>query len=211
MAKSENIRVVMVCGGRTAWDEAGRVGGACDLPMTPQGQAELQTSMAELAGARLAAVLTAPDESSRQTAQLVSATIASGTPPKVRKVNDLADVCMGLWEGMRHEEIQEKFPKAFRQWREDPQAIVVPEGETLEEAQNRIVQALSSALGRYGGGDGAVAIVLRPMALTLVRCWLEAAPLRNVWSMLSDAPGLRWRTIERDQLRRRPTPVRINA
>lgn len=211
MAKSENIRVVLVCSGHTAWDEAGRVGGACDLPLTPQGKTDIESAVRPLAEARFAGVVCAPDESSRQTAEMVAATAGSaGQAPKIKQVDGLGDVCMGLWEGMRNEEIQEKFPKAFRQWREDPQAVVVPEGETLDEAQSRLAQALSNTLSRVNG-DGTVAIVLRPLALTLVRCWLEAAPLRNVWSMLNDAQGLRWRTIERDQLRRRPSPVRLSA
>lgn len=205
MAKRANIRAVLVASGRTAWDEGGRVGGACDLPLTPAGQLDIETAIKPLAEAHLGLVLCAPDEASRQTAEVVGKTAAGGPPPRIRQVEGLSDVCLGLWEGLRHEEIQEKFPKAFRQWREDPQAVVVPEGETLEEAQGRLVLALGSALGRVG--TGAVAIVVRPLALTLLRCRLEAAPLRNVWSMLNDAQGLRWQTIERDLLRRLPARV----
>jgi probable phosphoglycerate mutase len=210
MAKTENIRVVLVASGRTAWDEAGRIGGACDLPLTPAGKTDLQALFKPLHESRLATILSAPDECSCQTAEAVAASADPAAPaPRIKRIDALSDVCMGLWEGLRAEEIQEKFPKAYRQWREDPQALVIPEAETLDEAQQRLVQALSSALGRVNG-DGAVALVLRPMALTVVRCWLESAPLRSLWSMLNDAVGLRWETIERSRLRRKP-PVRISA
>lgn len=209
MAKSEQIRAVFVGSGRTAWDEAGRVGGACDLPLTAAGLATVRAQLPALAGAKLSAILTSNDEASKQTAALVAAA-AEGLAPRIRPIEGLADACMGLWEGLRHAELEEKFPKVYKSWREDPEAVIVPEGETLSEAQTRIVQALGSPFGR-AGGDGAIAVVLRPMALTLVRCWVDAAPLRNVWSMVNEAPGLMWRTIPRDQLRRKPAPVRMTA
>lgn len=209
MAKSNDIRVVLIASGRTAWDEAGRVGGACDLPLTEAGAAQVRGTLAGLAETRLATVISAPDESSVQTAALVAASVSPVPAPKMRRVDELADVCMGLWEGLRNEEIHDKFPKAFRQWRDDPQAVVIPEGEMLEEAQNRLVQAFSSGLGRVNG-DGAAAVVVRPMAHAVIRCWIESAPLRSVWSMLNEAQDLRWETISRDRLRRRP-PVRLRV
>lgn len=209
MAKSEHIRIVLLASGRTAWDEAGRIGGACDLPMTPGGREAVAAHARTIADARLRTVLAAPDAASQETARLVAAASdQSEGSPKLRTVEDLRDLCLGLWEGLRHAEIEEKFPTAYRSWRDDPEAVVVPEAETVEEAQARIVQALRSALVR-ATGDAAHAVVLRPTALALVRCWLDAAPLRTVWSMMSDAPM--WRTIPRDQLRKRPAPVRVGA
>lgn len=209
MAKSEHIRVVFLASGRTAWDEAGRIGGACDLPMTPGGREAVAAQAKTLADARLRTVLSAPDAASQETARIIAAACDhSDGPPKIRLIEDFRDVCLGLWEGLRHAEIEEKFPTVYRSWRDDPGAVMVPEAETVEEAQARIVQALRSSLVR-ATGEAAHAVVLRPTALALVRCWLDAAPLRTVWSMMSEAPT--WRTIPRDQLRKRPAPVRVGA
>lgn len=187
------------------------MGGACDLPLTPIGLADAEAGLKALAGVKLSSILTSSDGASRQTAGLAAARVATdGVAPRIKLVEGLADACMGLWEGMRHAELEEKFPKVYKSWREDPEAVIVPEGETLVEAQTRIVQALGSCFSRVNA-EGATAVVLRPMALALVRCWLDVAPLRNVWSMVNEAPALMWRTIPRDQLRRKPAPVRMTA
>lgn len=211
MAKTETTRVVFIEAGPTAWDESGRITGSCDLPLAAAGLARAQAEAKELAGAKLAAVITGPDEACRQTAEVVVGASDPASKPKVKLIAGLGEVCLGLWEGMRQDQLAEKCPTAYRQWREDPESVVVPEGETLEEAQGRVVQALGSALGRVGG-EGAVAVVLRPMALALIRCWLDSAGLKNVWSMVTEGGGQGpdWRTLSKEQLRR-PAAARVRV
>ena len=208
MAKSETTRVVFIEAGPTAWDESGRIAGSCDLPLTPAGVARATDAAKELVGAKLSVIIAGPDEASRQTAEVVAGALEAAGRPKVKLIAGLGEMCLGLWEGMRQEQLAEKCPTAYRQWREAPESVVVPEGETLEEAQERAVQALGAALNRVGGG--AVAVVLRPIALALVRCWLDSVGLRNVWSMVSESHGPDWRTLHREQFRR-PAAARVRA
>ncbi len=50
---------------------------------------------------------------------------------QTREIDDLADVDLGLWEGMRGQDLEEKAPKAYREWRENPLNVQVPEGEPM--------------------------------------------------------------------------------
>jgi broad specificity phosphatase PhoE len=198
MAKTTDIRVLFVRTGETEWERAGRIAGSTDVPLTAAGWERLNEAFKELDGARLSSVLCAPDEAS----QAVARELAKVCGAKVKVVEDLAEFHLGLWEGMLKSELQEKCPRAFRQWIDDPAAVQVPEGEGVEDAQNRLMDALSRNLGRVRGGEGgAVGVVLRPMALGLVGCALTGVPTRNIWSMMECGPILEWRTVDRGNLR----------
>lgn len=208
MAKSEQVRVVFIRSGRTEWDEAGRLAGSTDLPLSNGGRTEVSSAAEALRGSRLASILCGPDEASRETARLVAEALSA--EPKVRPVDDLSEICLGLWEGKLDSQLENTSPKAHRQWKEDPGTLVIPEGETFEEAQARIVKALAKAMEK-NNGDGATGVVLRPIALGLTRCWLDGADIKSVWSMLDDANGPFWRTIRRDLFRQDQRRTRATA
>ena len=212
MAKPEQIRVVLIRSGRTPWDDAGRIGGSSDLPLSPKGRTAVETAAGTLCGTQVSVVACSPDEASLESARIVAKAVAGagGQEPKVRPIAELANVCLGLWEGRTSSELEEKCPKAYRLWREAPTAVVVPEGETLEEAQVRITKALTRTLER-AEGNACVAVVLRPLALALVRCWLDARDLDGVWSMVNDQEPTQWRTIPRELLRKRAERTRASA
>ena len=63
-----------------------------------------------------------------------------------------------------------------------------PEGEAFGDAQARIFRACAKILRRSRGDR--TAIVLRPIALGFVRCWLADRPASDVWVSLSDRPQI---------------------
>lgn len=204
MAKPDQVRVVFFRSGRTDWDVEGRIAGSTDLPLAAVGLSEVDADAKALGPATLSAVLCGPDEASRVTATVVAR--AAGGSPKIKPIVELSEICLGLWEGQLRTELSRKCPSVCRQWKEDPGAVIVPEGETFLEAQDRVATALRKALSR-SAGDGAVAVVLRPIALGLALCWIDGAGIRTVWPMVDGARGPIWRTLRRELLRssaRRP-------
>lgn len=197
MAKSPSIKVLLVQAGPTAWDMEGRVGGTCELPVCEAGLCAFRESLARLNGSPIGTVLCAPDEASRCSADM----IAGIKGAKVRELEGLREMNLGLWEGMRREELEEKFPRAWRQWQEDPGALLVPEGETLGEAEDRIIGTLTRALARTGDEAKGVCVVLRPIALVLVRRWLDQQPTSRLWEWHEGREPLEWRTLLRAELR----------
>lgn len=207
MAKSNEIRVLLLCSGRTEWDEAGRLSGSCDLPLSPAGRDEAEAAAQELGGADLAVIICAPDDASVAKAELVAKT----TGAKVKPVADLAEPGLGLWEGLLDREVEEKCPTSYRQWLEDPTSVIVPEGEPLVEAEERILSALIKALDKVKDNGAGVGLVLRPMALGLVRGWLAGDVPSNLWSMVKDCPVAEWKTIPRTSLKRTWAESRAGA
>ena len=184
--------IVLLRAGPTAWEREGRICGAADLPLD-EGVA---TAIAEAAGAGLAAqgrpdrkprlLLVGPGEACQQAGGVVGARFEI----KPKTVNGLSEVGLGLWEGVRGDELDERCPSAYRQWRSDPASVDAPEGENLGDAQDRLVSAMDTALGRKR--QGTAVIVLRSMAWGLVKLWCEGRPISELWDEIdTDSAGAR--------------------
>lgn len=186
--------------GLTTWDTLGRVQGATDLPLSDDGLAGVRADLEKLAPTSLGLIIAAPDEASRQTARL----LAERTEARLEVVPELREMELGLWEGLRYEELESRFCRAGRKFLEDPTGVCAPEGERLSDYAQRVVpevgKVLSRAVARVRSGVE-VAIVLRPIALGLVRCALEGRGACEVWEMVTDRPNLEWHSVERDDPR----------
>ncbi|MDH3585122.1 MAG: histidine phosphatase family protein, partial [Phycisphaerae bacterium] len=121
------------------------------------------------------------DEASQQTTALFAARSDGG---KTRELDDLAEANLGLWQGLTEDQLADRYPKVFSQWKNDPGAITPPQGEPLESIQGR----LTSALGRLLKRDGPepLALVLRPVLLAACHRWLAEEPLD--WKTLHRSP-----------------------
>lgn len=199
MAKAAEIEIVLIRVGATPWDEAERVSGSCDLPLSEAGLERTRTLATEEGeGCSLSVILCGEDEASRQTAELFSAALGG----RIRALADLGGVDLGLWEGLRRQELDEKFPTAARQWREDPSSVIPPGGEGVAEAQERIVTELVRTIERCRCESGAgIGIALRPVALAVLLAAMDDRPLRDLWAIQVETEDVTHRRLSREQVK----------
>lgn len=203
MASDSQIRVLLVRTGKTQWETCGRIGGSTDVPLAPAGVDAVRCWTASLAGTNLSTVFCGPDEASRVTATA----IASATGAKVKVVDQLAEIHLGLWEGLLEAELQEKCPTAYRTWMEDPACVSAPEGETIEDVRERVLEAVGKIIEKARPGTGAVALVLRPIALAVVSAALgdgvgPGGPSggmcdKSLWYQTRNGYVPQWRTVSK--------------
>ncbi len=204
MAKVFDIGCVLIRCGATAWDAEGRVCGQAELPLTPAGRSAVLAGLGTLENLKLSTILCGSDEASVATAELVAGLAGC----KVRPIQGLQEMSLGLWEGMLDSVLQEKCPRAYRQWIEDPASVTAPEGETASEAQERAVEALRAALAKVKTEGQDVGIVMRPIVLGLVKCWLSGEPISRLWSITEDRPAIERMVVPRSLLSRRREHIR---
>jgi broad specificity phosphatase PhoE len=204
MAKVESKTLLVMRSGETDWDIAGRVQGSVDLPMSGAGEARVRADIAGLGASagRLTQVFAAPDEASRQTARL----LVEATGAKLQVLAELQDMTLGLWEGMLYEDLERRFCRAGRLFLEDPRGITAPEGEALAEYARRLGKTLPGLARKVRMGASA-ALVLRPIALGLVRCTLNDADMCQMWSMVTDRPTAEWYVLARNDPRLAADPA----
>jgi len=198
---------MLVRAGSTDWDQAGRLQGHADLPLSDTGRQDVAEVTSHLNGAKVSTVLAAPDEASIETAQR----LAQHTGARVRKLADLAETDLGLWEGLREKELIDRYPKAFRQWRDDPTSVTAPDGDSVDASGERILLALARAMDRVGRGG--LAVVVRPIAFGVIRCWLEDRSRRDALRAASEGPSWEWASVPRDRVRSllRPRRARVGS
>lgn len=192
MAKAHEIQVLLFQTGSTDWDDAGRLIGRSDVPMSDAGVEQVAGRVTGLGDVELSVVYAGPDEASLATAKA----LAEATGAKVKKLSGLEEMDLGLWEGMRRVELEDKFPTAYRQWREDPAGVKVPQGETLAEARQRVLKEMCRVLDKVKANSGAIGFVLRPMAYGLVLSVLDRTGTQELWSRSAQGQGFEWRSVK---------------
>jgi broad specificity phosphatase PhoE len=161
--------IYAVASGQTAWDDQSRIQGSMDLPLSVKGRRQADQVAATWTAGPLPAVHCAPDEASRGTAEVLGH--VWNCPVKI--VDQLAEVHLGLWQGLTESELQERYPSAYGQWVDDPWSVLPPEGEAMAQADARLRQAMTRIVGR--SSDRPVMVVLRPVMMRMVAAWLGEA------------------------------------
>lgn len=159
--------LVVIRAGSTDFDLQGRIRGTLDLPLCAAGVAEAKAAAAALAGTPPAAIYSAPDACSVDTARHV----ARACGLRARCLDDLVNLDQGLWQGMLVDDIRLKQPRLYRQWQDNPWAVSPPEGELLEQACDRVEGVLERMLRRHTAGR--IALVI-PTPLDQIVRWLTA-------------------------------------
>jgi broad specificity phosphatase PhoE len=129
-----------------------------------------------------------PGESTVRTADIIGR--ALGLRPK--RIEELRNLDQGLWEGLQIEEIKRRNTRLFRQWIEDPRTICPPQGETVEDALDRVRSALRPLVRRHQDGEFFALVVGEPLA-RLISCFLRRAPRLQLDEQL---PCCGWERIE---------------
>lgn len=198
MAKVQDIQVLLVRCGATSWEVGGRLcGGGTDLSLCEEGRKAMVDITGRLHGTTLGLVACAGDAASQETGQLV----AGATVARLKTIEALREVHMGLWEGLHLAELEERFPSVYRQWKVTPEGVLVPQGESIEEARQRLIEGIAKVLTRSRGISKGVGFVLRPLAYLVVRSWIRGEPLESVWAKPEQIPDMEWHCVPRLKLR----------
>lgn len=167
-------QVVLIRPGATDYDEQNRVQGVLDVPLNDRGWAEVARLAEKLAGppdgVAIAALYCGPSENAVRTAEAIGR--ALGLRP--RRVEELRNIDLGLWQGLQVDEIKRRHQRVFRQWIEDPCTICPPHGEPVEGARERIRAALKPLIKRHR--DEAIGLVASEPIAQFIACDLRRDP-----------------------------------
>ena len=145
--------------GATEWALNGRHTGRTDLPLLPQGEAEARALAPLLAEQQFNAVLTSPLQRAQRTCELAGLAAQAQIEP------DLREWDYGAYEGVTTAEIRRSMPD----WTVFTHPC--PDGERLEQVQERCERLIAHCLQQADGGK--VALFAHGHILrSLAGCWL---------------------------------------
>lgn len=180
--------------GATEYDQQGRIQGTLDIPLCAEGLRQSEAALEGVVAAGPTAVYTSPGAAAVQTGQMIAKAAGEQlkTTVKSKTIDKLHNLDHGLWQGMLVDEVKAKQPKVYRQWKDQPQTVCPPDGETILNAKTRVAAALQKLLKKHK--EGTIAIVAPEPLTSVIRHVLRHEQLTDLWNCGERED--RWETIE---------------
>jgi probable phosphoglycerate mutase len=180
------MRIILARHGETSWNVEGRhQGQSFDIPLSEAGRAQAMALAARLQGQPIARAVASPLLRARQTAE-----IALGARVSMLVFDPgFMEISHGEWEGRLASEIRETHPELQRAWREQPETVRFPEGESLQDVQDRAWPAFVQACEGLGE-DETLVLVSHDGVNRVILCRILGLPLARVWSFRQAPTGV---------------------
>lgn len=170
--------------GQTDWNKLGLYRGRADRPLDEIGARQAQLVRDALANKEINKLYASP---TRRTIETLSPLSAKLRHKPIMMSNGLIDIDYGEWQGMKKEEVPEKWPELDKQWRQDPFGVTFPNGESLLEVQKRALAAVDEI--RKDAQGKAVAVCSHRVLLKAIFCgFVKSTTPRAFYSFCID-PG----------------------
>jgi broad specificity phosphatase PhoE len=173
------LRIVLVRPGATDYDGEERIQGALDIPLNRHGLTEVAKAVDQLRDLRIEAIYASNCEAAVQTGEV----LAKDLDARFKKLDRMQNINLGLWQGLQVSEVRYKQPKVYRQWQEQPENVCPPEGEMIEQAEQRIAAAMNKILRRHK--EGVIGLVVPEPLASLVRQYFKKDELGDLWKALA--------------------------
>jgi broad specificity phosphatase PhoE len=155
-----------------------------DEPISREGQEQARRLWTYLCDKDISAIYVSGYQRTRQTIGYVAE--QSGLPPIVdERLNEIDNGC---FEGMSEQDIQKKYPAIWKAFRERSTDFRFPEGETGEEARQRIADFLEEKRQRHA--DASLVAVSHEGLIRLLACHILGLPVYYRWNFHYDFCGI---------------------
>jgi broad specificity phosphatase PhoE len=190
-------RLLLIRHGQTDWNMEGRWQGMVDIPLNPEGRDQALALADHLSEHPITAVYSSDLQRAYQTALALGERkgLTVQTDARLRELN------LGVFQGLTHAEISERYPVEMAAMRDDYMDFVMPDGESRRAMQARAAAALDDILAREP--DGAeIAVVthggtIRVILLRLLNDdpQVTRLPIGNTSITMLETDGQGWRLL----------------
>lgn len=173
------MNILLVRHGETAWNREGRYQGRTDVPLSPDGEAQVAALATRLAHVPIAIALSSPLQRARRTAEVVLG--ARGT--RLEQDPGLLEISHGAWEGKLSSDVEAAHAAMLDTWRVRPDRDVPagPGAETLGDVEARAWPVLERVAERLRGGETAL-VAAHDAVNRVLLCRILGLPLARVWA-----------------------------
>lgn len=140
-------KLYLIRHGQSKWNIEEKVQGQTDISLTKKGKHEAELMGKRLKNKKIDSIYSSDLSRAYETASIIGEKIDK----KIKTMEELREMNFGIWEGMYNLEIKEKEPIDFILWRKDPCALKIEKGETLDELQERAMNAINNIINNDPG------------------------------------------------------------
>lgn len=171
------MRILLARHGETPWNAEGRYQGQVDIPLSAVGEAQAHALGERLADVRIDRAIASPLSRARRTAELA---LGEARASMLQLDEGLAEIAHGEWEGLLASEIHARDSELMQAWRDAPQTVQMPGGESLQQVSARAWPAFARACDGLGD-DTTVLIVAHDAVNRALLCRVLGIPVANFW------------------------------
>tara|TARA_Y100001970_G_scaffold294247_1_gene449114 strand:+ start:9982 stop:11313 length:1332 start_codon:yes stop_codon:yes gene_type:complete len=175
---NENSKIILVRHGETNWNLEGRFQGQIDIPLNNNGKEQAKKAREILKGIKINKAFSSFLKRPMETAEI----ILEGKNIKPIKVLELAEINHGLWEGKLESEINEDWEELLEQWHKNPEKVIMPEGESIQDVWERSVKAWQKICNQQEDGDITLLVAHDAVNKTII-CYLMGLGYKDIWSI----------------------------
>ena len=172
------MRILLARHGETKWNAEGRYQGQVDVPLSEVGEAQARLLGDRLREVRIDRAVASPLSRAKRTAELA---LGAARESLLRLDSGLAEIAHGTWEGLLASEIGAMDGERLRAWREAPESVQMPQGESLQQVLDRAWPALERATLDLGPED-TLLLVAHDAVNRVLLCRILGLPLSRLWT-----------------------------
>ena len=172
------MRILLARHGETPWNAEGRYQGQIDIPLSPVGESQATALGARLKDLRITRAVASPLSRAQATARLA---LGEDRVAMLITDPDLQEISHGEWEGLLTSEINDKDPARLRAWREEPETVLMPGGESLRQVLDRSWRGLARAAEGLGEDD-TLLLVAHDAVNRVILCRILGLPISKLWT-----------------------------
>ena len=171
------MRVLLARHGETAWNAEGRYQGQEDIPLSPLGEAQARALGERLRGVRIDRAVASPLSRALRTAELA---LGEERAALLATDDGFKEIAHGEWEGLLASEIGERDGARLDAWRDAPESVLMPGGESLQHVLDRAWPAFERACAGLGVDDSLL-VVAHDAVNRVLLCRVLGLPLPRLW------------------------------
>jgi len=176
--------IYLVRHGQTAWNKEEIFRGRTDVPLDETGLQEARLAAEFFRGMKIDAIYSSPLARAWQTAEKIAQVVGI----EVKPFQGIIDMRFGEWEGQPLEDVKKNDPERYRQWREEPHLLNIPEGETLDEVRGRSMAALEEVLGVHS--EKVLVLVSHRVINKVIICGVLGLDNSHFWQIGQDTTAI---------------------
>jgi len=167
------MNLILIRHGETDWNRTGRCQGVADIDLNDTGKRQIEELAHSLRDADIRAVYSSDLLRALRTARK----IASRHGLEVNVEKDLREMDQGELEGLLFDDIRDRYAHVLREWRESPETLRLPGGETLRQVEQRAWSVFERLDSLHA--DETVVAVSHNLTITALLCRITGVGLRG--------------------------------
>nr|WP_290441094.1 histidine phosphatase family protein [Clostridium algidicarnis] len=171
------VNIYIARHGETKWNIEGRMQGFKNSDLTQRGINDARSLGESLKDIDFDCIYSSPLGRALDTAKY----IRQDDNIKIILDDSLKELNLGLWEGMTHEEIKEKYPLQYNNFREHPESFESQGGESFLELIKRVEKGLNNIIKDENHEN--ILIVTHTCVIKAISIIVKGNDVKDFWNL----------------------------